>query len=209
LRVTDIETVKIVEKVLSQEINKQIVDNINSTGGKAIGISGHQQGLISAEKIQMKVKESDSNIEKLLDLGFVGKPISVNSKIIEDKIKEGLIPVIAPLGRDKNKNIYNINADTVAGIVAGTMKASKLLLLTDVAGILDQEKKLISSLSVNEAKKIVNKDFISGGMKPKIQTCIDAIDQGVKQATILDGRISHSLILELFTEHGIGTQIFS
>ncbi len=209
LRVTDIETVKIVEKVLSQEINKQIVDNINVTGGKAFGISGHQQGLISAEKIQMIVKESDSNIEKLLDLGFVGKPTSVNSKIIEDKIKEGLIPVIAPLGRDKNKNIYNINADTVAGIIAGTMKASKLLLLTDVAGILDQEKKLIPSLSVNEAKKIVNKDFISGGMKPKIQTCIDAIDQGVKQATILDGRIPHSLILELFTEHGIGTQIYS
>jgi len=209
LRITDLETVKIVEEVLSQDINTQIVNDINSTGGKAIGLAGHKEGLISAEKLQMLIKDSDSNIEKLLDLGYVGKPTNIDSKIIEDKIKEGLIPVIAPLGRDKDNNIYNINADTVAGFIAGAMQASKLLLLTDVAGILDHEKKLISSLSINQAKKIVNQDFIGGGMKPKIQTCIDAIDKGVNQATILDGRISHSLILELFTEHGIGTQIYS
>ena len=150
-----------------------------------------------------------SNIEKLLDLGFVGKPTDIDSIIIEKTISDGLIPVIAPLGRDKKNNIYNINADTVAGVIAGAMKASKLLLLTDVAGILDENSNLISLLSVNEAKKIIYKDYISGGMKPKIETCINAIDKGVQQATILDGRIPHSLILELFTEHGIGTQIYS
>ncbi len=209
LRVTDSETVKIVEEVLAKEINTQIVSDINATGGKAKGLPGHQQGLISAEKLEIMSDESDSNIEKLLDLGFVGKPTDIDSIIIEKTISDGLIPVIAPLGRDKNNNVYNINADTAAGVIAGAMKASKLLLLTDVAGILDENSNLISLLSVNEAKKIIYKDYISGGMKPKIETCINAIDKGVQQATILDGRIPHSLILELFTEHGIGTQIYS
>ena len=155
------------------------------------------------------LKDSDSNIEKILDIGFVGKPIKINCDIINENISKGLIPVIAPLGYDKEKNIYNINADTAAGAIAGALKANKLLLLTDVAGILDEKNKLISSLSVNYAKKIINKKYISGGMKPKIETCINAINDGVKEATILDGRISHSIILELFTEHGIGTQIYS
>jgi len=128
---------------------------------------------------------------------------------LKDAIDEDLIPVIAPLGVDKSGETYNINADTVAGFISGAMKANKLLLLTDVPGILDEQKKLISALSIQDAKKIVEKNFIIGGMKPKIQTCIDAIDKGVKEATILDGRISHSLVLELFTEHGIGTQIYS
>ena len=209
LRVTDSETVKIVEEVLAKEINTKIVSDINATGGKAKGLPGHQQGLICAEKLEIMSDESDSNIEKLLDLGFVGKPTDIDSIIIEKTISDGLIPVIAPLGRDKKNNIYNINADTAAGVIAGAMKASKLLLLTDVAGILDENSNLISLLSVNEAKKIIYKDYISGGMKPKIETCINAIDKGVQQATILDGRIPHSLILELFTEHGIGTQIYS
>ena len=209
LRVTDSETVKIVEEVLAKEINTKIVNDINATGGKAKGLPGHQQGLISAEKLEIMSDESDSNIEKLLDLGFVGKPTDIDSIIIEKTISDGLIPVIAPLGRDKKNNIYNINADTAAGVIAGAMKASKLLLLTDVAGILDENSNLISLLSVNEAKKIIYKDYISGGMKPKIETCINAIGKGVQQATILDGRIPHSLILELFTEHGIGTQIYS
>ena len=209
LRVTDSETVKIVEEVLAKEINTKIVSDINATGGKAKGLPGHQQGLISAEKLEIMSDESDSNIEKLLDLGFVGKPTDIDSIIIEKTISDGLIPVIAPLGRDKKNNIYNINADTAAGFIAGAMKASKLLLLTDVAGILDENSNLISLLSVNEAKKIIYKDYISGGMKPKIETCINAINKGVQQATILDGRIPHSLILELFTEHGIGTQIYS
>ena len=141
--------------------------------------------------------------------GFVGEPQRLKKEIILDHINKGNIPVIAPLGIDNNQFTYNINADTAAGFIAGELKASKLLLLTDVAGILDNKEKLISSLSVEEAKEIIEKEFISGGMKPKIQTCIDAMKKGVKKSTILDGRIPHSVILELFTEHGIGTQLVS
>ena len=209
LRVTDKKTVKIVEEVLSKDINSKIVEDINTTGGRAIGLSGHLNNIIEAEKLEIALKDSDSNIEKILDLGFVGEPTNIKISIINDTIANGLIPVIAPLGIDSDGNTYNINADTVAGAIAGAMKANKLLLLTDVAGILDQNDKLISSLFIKEAKKIISEKYIVGGMKPKINTCIHAIDQGVKQATILDGRISHSIILELFTEHGIGTQIYS
>mgnify|MGYP001201647822 CR=1 FL=1 len=209
LRVTDKETVKIVEEVLSKDINSQIVDSINQTGGKAVGLSGNNNNLIEANKLKIQVKESDSHIEKLLDIGFVGKPCKINKEIINEELKKGYIPIIAPLGSDNENNTYNINADTVAGFIAGELKASKLLLLTDVAGILDKQKKLISSLSLSEAKKILNEDFIEGGMKPKILTCIEAMQKGVTKSTILDGRIPHSLILELFTEHGIGTQIYT
>jgi acetylglutamate kinase len=209
LRVTDEDTVKVVEEVLSKDINKKIVNDINATGGKAVGLAGNKNNLIEAKKLHIDYKDSDSNIEKILDLGFVGKPTQIATNIIYDSIAKGFIPVIAPLGKDNNGNTYNINADTVAGAIAESMKADKLLLLTDVAGILDQDDKLISSLSIVEAKKIIHEKYVAGGMKPKISTCINAIDQGVKQATILDGRIPHSLILELFTEHGIGTQIYS
>ena len=198
LRVTDTETIKIVEEVLSRDINSEIVDSISSTGGKAVGISGNINGLISATKLNVEVKDSDSNIEKIVDIGFVGKPTNLKSEIILNHIKKGEIPVIAPLGIDEDKFVYNINADTAAG-----------LLLTDVSGILDNDKKLISSLSLSEAKNIIDKNFILGGMKPKIRTCIDSMEQGVSKSTILDGRIPHSVILELFTEHGIGTQIIS
>ena len=208
LRITDKETVKVVEEVLANEINKQIVNSINETGGKAIGLAGNRDNLIKASKLKVSVKETDSNIEKILDIGFVGEPIKINSEMILDKLKKGYIPVIAPLGTDNNNN-YNINADTVAGFIAGELKASKLLLLTDVAGILNEEKKLISSLSLKESKEIFDKEFIEGGMKPKILTCIQAMEKGVAKSTILDGRIPHALILELFTEHGIGTQIYS
>ncbi len=209
LRVTDTETIKVVEEVLSKDINSEIVNSISSTGGKAVGISGNVDNLISATKLNVELKDSDSNIEKIVDIGFVGKPINLNDKIILNHINNGEIPVIAPLGVDDKKFIYNINADTVAGFIAGKLKASKLLLLTDVSGILDNEKKLISSLSLTEAKKIISENFISGGMKPKIKTCIEAMEQGVQKSTILDGRIPHSVILELFTEHGIGTQLVS
>ena len=208
LRITDKETVKVVEEVLSKDINQKIVNEINLAGGKAEGLSGNNN-LIEAAKLKMSVKDSDSNIEKILDLGFVGKPTNINIKVIKNSIKKGNIPVIAPLGKDKEENIYNINADTAAGYIAGALKASKLLLLTDVSGILDKNKKLISSLSYLDAQNIINEKYIIGGMKPKISTCIDAISKGVNQATILDGRIPHALILELFTEHGIGTQIYS
>ena len=208
LRITDKEPVKIVEEVLANEINKEIVNSINETGGKAIGLAGNRDNLIKASKLKVSVRETDSNIEKMLDIGFVGEPIKINSEIILDRLEKGYIPVIAPLGTD-NSNNYNINADTVAGFIAGELKASKLLLLTDVAGILNEEKKLISSLSLKESKEIFDKEFIEGGMKPKILTCIQAMEKGVAKSTILDGRIPHALILELFTEHGIGTQIYS
>ena len=209
LRVTDIETIKVVEEVLSKDINSEIVNSISSTGGKPIGIAGNTKNLIEATKLNIEVKDSDSNIEKVVDIGFVGNPVNLKSDIILNHINNGEIPVIAPLGIDKENFTYNINADTAAGFIAGKLKASKLLLLTDVSGILDNNKKLISSLSLNEAKKIMSEDFISGGMKPKIKTCIEAMEQGVKKSTILDGRIPHSVILELFTEHGIGTQLVS
>ena len=209
LRVTSKDTMNVVEEVLTNDINNKIVSAINKTGGKSIGLNGSQNGLIEATKLEIQVKEPNSNIEKYIDIGFVGKPNNINKNTINDKLKEGFIPVIAPLGMDKEKNIYNINADTAAGAIAGAIKANKLLLLTDVAGILDENNKLISSLSIIDAKKIINKEFIAGGMQPKIETCINAIDNGVKETTILDGRIPHSVILELFTEHGIGTQIYS
>ena len=209
LRVTDTETIKVVEQVLSKDINSEIVNSISSTGGKPIGMAGNIENLIEATKFNVEVKDSDSNIEKIVDIGFVGKPINLRSEIIINHINNGEIPIIAPLGIDKENFTYNINADTAAGFIAGKLKASKLLLLTDVSGILDNNKKLISSLSLNDAKKIISEDFISGGMKPKIKTCIEAMEQGVKKSTILDGRIPHSVILELFTEHGIGTQLVS
>ena len=209
LRVTNKETIKIVEDVLVNDINKKIVNDINQSGGRAESFSGNINNLIKVKKLDMSIADSDSKSTKIIDLGFVGRPLNINNDIIEESIKKGNIPVIAPLGIDEKENTYNINADTAAGFIAGSLKASKLLLLTDVAGILDKDKKLISSINIEKAKNIVNEKYILGGMKPKISTCIDAITKGVKQATILDGRISHSIILELFTEHGIGTQIYT
>ena len=209
LRVTDKDTVKVVEDVLANDINTEIVKSINESGGKAIGLSGNKNSLIIASKLKVEIKDSDSNIEKLLDIGFVGQPRKVNTNLIKQHIKDGEIPVIAPLGIDDKDNSYNINADTAAGFIAGELEASKLLLLTDVPGILDQDKKLISSLTLDDASKIIDEDFIVGGMKPKILTCVEAMKKGVNKTTILDGRIPHSVVLELFTEHGIGTQIYS
>ena len=209
LRVTDKDTVKVVEDVLANDINTEIVKSINESGGKAIGLSGNKNSLIIASKLKVEIKDSDSNIEKLLDIGFVGQPRKVNTNLIKQHIKDGEIPVIAPLGIDDEDNSYNINADTAAGFIAGELEASKLLLLTDVPGILDQDKKLISSLTLDDASKIIDEDFIVGGMKPKILTCVEAMKKGVNKTTILDGRIPHSVVLELFTEHGIGTQIYS
>ena len=209
LRVTDIDTVKVVEDVLANDINAEIVKSIRDSGGKAIGLSGNKNNLLNATKLKIEKKDSDSNIEKLIDIGFVGQPTKVNISLIKEHISKGEIPVIAPLGVGTDSNSYNINADTAAGFIAGELKASKLLLLTDVTGLLDKEKKLISSLTMDDACKLINEDFVIGGMKPKILTCIEAMKKGVKKTTILDGRIPHSVVLELFTEHGIGTQIYS
>ena len=209
LRVTDNETIKVVEDVLTNKINTEIVKSISESGGKAVGLAGNQNNLLSATKLKLEIKGSDSNIEKIVDIGFVGQPTNVNTDLIKNHIIKGEIPVIAPLGIDKNNNIFNINADTAAGFIAGKLKASKLLLLTDVAGVLDEDNNLISSLSLNNAIEIIDEKFIIGGMKPKILTCIEAMKNGVNKSTILDGRIPHSVVLELFTEHGIGTQIYS
>ena len=188
--------------VFISKINIEIVKNINDSGGRAIGLAGNKDKLIQAKKIEIK------NTKKKIDMGFVGNPIKINVDLINNYINQNYIPVIAPLGTD-GENTYNINADTAAGAIAGAIKAKKLLLLTDVSGIVDEKNKLIHEINLEEAKKIINENFISGGMKPKIETCIKALDKGVNEATIMDGHISHSVILELFTIIGIGTQIKS
>ena len=205
LRVTDRETVEIVEMVLSGSINKQIVSSINAVGGLAIGLSGKDAGLIRAVKLERK-HESDSNIEKVLDLGFVGEPRRINAKVLETFERSDIIPVIAPIGVGDDGATYNINADTVAGAVAAAVKAARLLLLTDVTGVLDKSKKLLTELSSEEALGLIADGTIQGGMIPKIETCLDAVEGGVEAAVIIDGRVPHAILLELFAE-GAGTLI--
>jgi acetylglutamate kinase len=207
LRVTDKETVDIVEMVLSGSINKQIVSAINNQGGKAVGLSGKDANLISARKLRRTQRDTDSNIEKILDLGFVGEPYQVNPQILETFEKSDIIPVIAPIGMGRNGETYNINADTAAGAVAAALGATRLFLLTDVAGVMDKQKNLISDMSLESARGYMTDGTISGGMIPKIETCISAVEQGVDAAVILDGRVPHALLLEIFTEGGAGTLI--
>ena len=207
LRVTDAATVEIVEMVLSGTINKQIVSAINQAGGTAIGISGKDGGLMRATKLKRTKKDPDSNIEKLLDLGYVGEPSKVDPQVIQNITASGMIPVIAPIGMGENGETYNINADTAAGAIASALKASKLMMLTDVPGILTQEKELISVISQQEIHALLADGTITGGMIPKVETCMDAMKQGVGAAHILDGRIPHVLLIELFTEHGASTMI--
>ena len=208
LRVTDEATVEVVEMVLAGSINKNIVTNINYAGGRAVGLSGKDGNLVMARKLTRTKRDPDSNIEKVLDLGFVGEPEKVNPAILETILKSDLIPIVAPIGIGKDGETYNINADTVAGAVAGAMKATRLLLLTDVVGVLDKNKKLIPRLSVAEAKALIADGTIAGGMIPKVETCFDALERGVDGVVILDGRVPHSLLIELFTEHGVGTLIY-
>jgi acetylglutamate kinase len=205
LRVTDRETVEIVEMVLSGSINKQIVSSINAVGGLAIGLSGKDAGLIKAVKLERK-HESDSNIEKVLDLGFVGEPRRINAKVLETFERSDIIPVIAPIGVGDDGATYNINADTVAGAVAAAVKAARLLLLTDVTGVLDKSKKLLTELTSEDALGLIADGTIQGGMIPKIETCLDAVEGGVEAAVIIDGRVPHAILLELFAE-GAGTLI--
>jgi acetylglutamate kinase len=205
LRVTDRETVEIVEMVLSGSINKQIVSSINAVGGLAIGLSGKDAGLIRAVKLERK-HESDSNIEKVLDLGFVGEPQRINAKVLETFERSDIIPVIAPIGVGEDGATYNINADTVAGAVAAAVKAARLLLLTDVTGVLDKEKRLLTELTSGDALGLIADGTIQGGMIPKIETCLDAVEGGVEAAVIIDGRVPHAILLELFAE-GAGTLI--
>jgi acetylglutamate kinase len=207
LRVTDRETVEVVEMVLAGSVNKEIVTAINAQGGKAVGISGKDANLMRARRLERRWTDPDSNIEEILDLGFVGDPSSVDPHIIDVIIHSDLIPVVAPIGVGPKAETYNINADTVAGAVAGAIAAERLVLLTDVEGVLDREGKLISHLTVTQARALIEDGTISGGMIPKIETAIDAVEKGVHAAVILDGRIPHVLLLELFTEHGAGTLI--
>jgi acetylglutamate kinase len=206
LRVTDQATVEIVEMVLSGSINKQIVAAINRAGGTAIGLSGKDGRLITARKLERTKRDPGSNIEKVLDLGFVGEPETINAGVLGAFARSDIIPVIAPIGIGVNGETFNINADTVAGAVAAAVRASRLLLLTDVAGVLDRNKKLVSEISVAQARAMIADGTISGGMIPKVETCLASVDGGVEAAVILDGRTAHAILLELFTE-GAGTLI--
>ncbi|MFQ3360668.1 MAG: acetylglutamate kinase [Alphaproteobacteria bacterium] len=205
LRVTDRKTIEVVEEVLAGTINKKIVSDINSSGGKSIGISGKDGPLILARKLNKKTYKTDSNVEKVIDLGYVGEPELINPEKLVRLCDSGFIPIIAPIGIDKNNVTYNINADTAAGAIAGSLGAKRLLMLTDIRGVLDQEGNLIKDLSKNTANDLINNGTIKGGMIPKIETCLDAISSGVEKAVILDGRVLNAIILELFTEDGSGT----
>ncbi len=207
LRVTDSAMVEVVEMVLAGSVNKQVAGLINGAGALAVGISGKDGGLIRARKVQRTVKDPDSNIERALDLGFVGEPVFVDTRVIHALTGAGLIPVIAPVGTGEDGQTYNINADTAAGAIAGALNAQRLLMLTDVPGVLDKTKTLISDLSMAQVHELIADGTISGGMIPKVETCMEAVNQGVKGATILDGTVPHALLLELFTEGGIGTMI--
>ena len=207
LRVTDSETVEIVEMVLSGSINKAVVTAINGAGGAAVGISGKDGHLIEATKLQRTTRDPDSNIEKVLDLGFVGEPVKINPRLLETFARSDLIPVIAPIGVGKGGETYNINADTAAGAIAATLKAEKLVMLTDIAGVLDEKGELISKMTPERTDELRKHGIIKGGMIPKLETCLNAVANGVGAAHILDGRQPHVLLLEAFTAAGVGTMI--
>jgi len=207
LRVTDAATVEIVEMVLAGSINKQIVGWISAEGGKAIGLCGKDGGMVTAKKVTRTMRDPDSHIEKEVDLGFVGDPHKVDRTVLDAVLKAELIPVLAPVAIGEDGQTYNVNADTFAGAIAGAMKAKRLLLLTDVPGVLDKDKKLIPELTVEECRKLIADGTVTGGMIPKIETCIYAIEQGVEGIVILDGKVPHAVLLELLTEHGAGTLI--
>ena len=205
LRITDEKTVEIVEMVLAGSINKQIVGYINAAGGKAIGLCGKDGNMVQARKVTRTVVDPDSNIEKVIDLGFVGDPEKVDKSILDQVIGREMIPVLAPLATSATGGTFNVNADTFAGAIAGALKAKRLLLLTDVPGVLDKSKELITELSIADARKLIADGTIAGGMIPKVETCIYALDQGVEGVVILDGKVPHAVLLELLTDHGIGT----
>jgi acetylglutamate kinase len=207
LRVTDRETVEVVEMVLAGSVNKEIVAAINAQGGKAVGISGKDANLMRAARIERLWRDPDSNIESIVDMGFVGEPAKVDAHIIDVIIQSDLIPVVAPIGVGAHGETLNVNADTFAGALAGAMKAKRLLLLTDVDGVLDKRGNLIKSLTTHGARALIADGTISGGMIPKIESCIAVVDAGVEAVVIINGKVPHAVLLELFTEHGAGTLI--
>lgn len=207
LRVTDKETVEIVEMVLAGSINKQIVALINAEGERAVGLSGKDGNLVFAKKAQKTTIDPDSNIERAIDLGFVGEPIGVDRVVLDQMAQADLIPVIAPVAPGHDGETYNINADTFAGAIAGAVQAERLLFLTDVEGVLDKQGNLLEKLSVQQAKDLIADGTISGGMIPKVETCIEAIKHGVNGVVIVNGKTAHAVLIELFTDYGAGTLI--
>lgn len=207
LRVTDEAMVEVVEMVLAGTVNKRVAGLINSAGALAVGICGKDGGLIRARKLTRTKKDPDSNIERELDLGFVGEPEHVDVRVIHALTGAGLIPVIAPVGVGADGQTYNINADTVAGAIAGALAATRLLMLTDVPGVLDAKGRLVPEMTLGDVERGIAGGMISGGMIPKVQCCVDAVRRGAKGAVILDGRQPHACLLELFTEGGTGTII--
>jgi acetylglutamate kinase len=205
LRITDAATIEIVEMVLAGSINKQIVGFINGAGGKAVGLCGKDGNMVIARKATRSMVDPDSNMEKIIDLGFVGEPEKVDVTVLNQILGRDLIPVLAPLATSKDGLTYNVNADTFAGAIAGALKAKRLLLLTDVPGVLDKSQNLIKQLTADEARALIADGTISGGMIPKVETCIYALEAGVEGVVILDGKEPHAVLLELLTDHGAGT----
>ncbi|WP_026379493.1 acetylglutamate kinase [Afifella pfennigii] len=207
LRVTDKKTVEVVEMVLAGSINKEIVALINAEGEWAIGLCGKDGNMVFAEKLKRKVTDPDSNIERIVDLGFVGEPVEVDRTLLDLLARSEMIPVIAPVAPGRDGETYNINADTFAGAIAGALAATRLLFLTDVSGVLDKNGELIDELTVAQARALIADGTIHGGMIPKVETCIEAVERGVEGVVIVDGKAPHAVLLELFTAHGAGTLI--
>ena len=206
MRVTDAETMAVVEMVLTGQVNKEVVGYLNQHGGRAVGLSGKDGNLLLCEKMLQEIKNDDGSVE-MVDIGFVGNVVKVNQEIIQTLEQGKFLPVIAPVGVGANGESYNINADLVAGRVAGALKAEKLMLLTDVSGVKDKDGKLISSISLPEVAALIDDGTISGGMIPKVECCVDALNEGAKKAHIVDGRVRHAVLLEIFTDIGVGTEI--
>ncbi len=206
-RITDRATVDIVEMVLAGSINKEIVQTITEAGGRAIGLTGKDGNMVTVTRLKRTVVDPDSNIEKVVDLGFVGEPKTVRTEVLKVLEKSDIIPVLAPVCPGEDGETYNVNADTFAGAIAGALGATRLLFLTDVPGVLDKNKQLIKELSRAEAQRLIDDGTISGGMIPKVETCFEALDRGVEAVVILNGKVPHAVLLELFTEHGAGTLI--
>lgn len=207
LRVTDAQTAKVAEMVLSGAINKELVQWIGQAGGRAVGISGKDAGFVRARKVERTTRDPDSNIEREVDLGFVGEPEAIDRSVIDTLSAAGLIPVIAPIGVGADGHTYNINADTMAGAVAAALGAARLFLLTDVAGVLDKAGALLTALDPARIAALRADGTISGGMIPKLDTCVSAVEAGVDAAVILDGRVPHAMLLEIFTRQGAGTLV--
>ena len=207
LRITDKATVEIVEMVLAGAINKQIVGTINAQGGRAIGLCGKDGNMVTARKVTRSASGNGSDVEDVVDLGFVGEPDKVDTTVLEQILGRELIPVLAPVAQGANGDTYNINADTFAGAIAGALGAKRLLFLTDVPGVLDKDKNLIKELKVDEIRGLIADGTITDGMIPKVETCIYAIEKGVEGVVILDGKIPHAVLIELLTDHGAGTLI--